>query len=1115
MANSLVSPGVQVTVIDESNYAPTAVGTVPFILMATAQDKTNSSGTIASGTTMENAGKVYNISDQRDLVSKFGLPIFPTDASGARKYGDELCEYGLYAAHHVLSTINSAYVMRADVDLTQLEASETRPYTTADGGTLWLDSSITSWGVFEWDAYNQKFVQKKPSFLYTADHITGQGTPKSSYGNIGDYTVIGYENDMNPLYYKAYNNQWYQVGSYTWQQHVPTIVASNVITPGVNGITVNNQIKINNITVTATSDTAIGLVNDINLASIPGVTAALVENKLSLFAYITNDGSMGSMSNGSVIDGKIAISNVGSGTILTKLGIAAASSYNCPELQFSKHSNIPAWKTINSEPRPSGSIWIKTTNFNYGANIATYRRNAVTDAWDLVPSLLYSNDIEANAGLDPTKGGLGIAKNSLYTQYDVLAAGTVNYQIYQRYATGTTVVKTTVADPTLTNNNSFVIGTSTPGSSTGPTPNLITFGSGWTINDVASSINSKSIPYLTCVVDASGYMTLTHTAGGVILLANNTGTPLTALGITDNIVNVRYGYLKFSNKTWGTHIVSNWIVPTEPAVVSQPVEPVSIPTDGTLWFYSGVLEADIMINDNNQWKGYRNVDQDFRGFDLTITDENGPIFSFTKPTVNSMGSALVYGDLWIDTSDFDNYPKIYRFESLEGTDQWVQIDTTDATTENGILFADARWDGDYNDIGAEPTGGSTDIFLDDVVPITQLLNSDWIDIDAPDPELYPQGCLLFNTRRSSNNVKQYVKEYYTLENFPQVSLPAVKSTWQSHSGKKYNNVPFFGRQAQRNVIVSALSSAVANSAELREEGRDFNLLLCPGYPEVLDTLKMLNDDRKNTGFIIGEVPMGLSTDQTIVENYLIDATGSGLNGEDGLTTNDSYTAIFYPGAASVNALDGVGSIVVPMSALLLRTMILSDQRSEVWFAPAGNQRGVVDALAIGYVDRANNNAFVRTGTPQGLRDVLYQNRVNPVTYFPQIGYINYGNHTRQADATALDRINVARLVAYLRNRLEIIVRPLVFEPNDKITRDKAKAICDQLMNDVAARRGVYDFLVVCDRTNNYDATIDRNELHIDIAIEPVKAVEFIYIPVKLKATGQIKAGNLTPSQALG
>jgi phage tail sheath protein FI len=283
---------------------------------------------------------------------------------------------------------------------------------------------------------------------------------------------------------------------------------------------------------------------------------------------------------------------------------------------------------------------------------------------------------------------------------------------------------------------------------------------------------------------------------------------------------------------------------------------------------------------------------------------------------------------------------------------------------------------------------------------------------------------------------------------------------------------------------------------------------------MLTVLKELNDDRKNTGFVIGEVPMGLSTDQTTVTNYLIDAVGSGLDGEDGLTSTDAYSAVFYPGAATMTALDGVGSIVVPMSALILRTFVLSDQNSELWFAPAGNARGVVDAIAIGYVDRANFNAFVRTGTPQGLRDLLYTNRVNPVTYFPQVGIINYGNHTRQANNTALDRINVARLTSYLRSKLEQTIRPFIFEPNDTITRNTVKHVCEGLLNDLVARRGIYDYVVRCDRSNNDNAQIDRNELHVDIAIEPVKSIEFIYIPIRIKATGQIASGNLTPAIAL-
>ena len=1091
MANSLVSPGVQVTVIDESNYAPTAVGTIPFILMATAQDKTNPSGSLATGTSKENAGKIFNVSDQRNLSSLFGIPSFPTDFSGNRIYGSELAEYGLHAAHNVLSSISSAYVVRADIDLGQLEGSEGRPFAKAAGGTLWLDASITSWGVFEWDAYNQIFVRKSPAFIYTGENLNN-GVPRKSFGSIGDYAIVGYENSANPLYYKNYLNNWVLVGGATWQTTVPTLQASN---SSVTTINAADSITINGTTVSISGTTDSSLADDVNLAAITGVTAAIVGSKFSLFATAAAE------SNGSDADGKIAIANVGGGTALTALGIDA-QTYARPLVQFSRHSSVPQWKAINSTPRPNGSVWVKTTNYNYGANIATYRRNTVTEAWDAVPCLVYGSDADANLGLDPTKGGLGIAKSSLYTQYDVAGDGTVTYKVWTRYATGATTVVGTESNPTLTTADSFYISVSQTGSSTFTTPQLITVAASPAndVRNVAGNISALNITDLQASVNTNNQLVITHAAGGVVILKDETGTLLADLGITTDIANVRSG-------NDDDLVVSNWVEPSNPSIITQPSEPLAVSPDGTLWYYSTPLEADIMINVNNVWRGYQSdgAGLDARGFDLTVTDPNGPIFSYSQPTVNSVSAALNYGDIWIDTSDYDNYPKIWRWESKDGTDQWVQIDTSDATTENGIVFADARWD----------TDGTSDVFLDDLTPITTLLTSDYTDLDAPDPELYPNGCLLFNTRRSSNNVKKYVKNYFTVDSFPQLSLPTVKATWQTYSGKKYNNVPYFGRQAVRNVVVSAMQEAVDNNQELREEGKAFNLLVAPGYPELLDTLKMLNDDRKNTGFVIGEVPMGLSTDQTTVENYLLDATGSGTNGEDGLTTNDPYTAVFYPGAATVNPISGVGNIVVPMSTVMLKTMIRSDQVSDLWFAPAGNVRGVADCIAIGYVNRANNNSFERTGTPQGLRDLLYKNRVNPVTYFPQVGYINYGNHTRQSEATALDRINVSRLVSYLRGRLEQIVRPLVFEPNDKITRDKAKAICDQLLNDVLSRRGLYDFLVVCDRSNNTNATIDRNELHIDIAIEPIKAVEFIYIPVRIKATGQIKAGNLGPSLPLG
>ena len=132
-----------------------------------------------------------------------------------------------------------------------------------------------------------------------------------------------------------------------------------------------------------------------------------------------------------------------------------------------------------------------------------------------------------------------------------------------------------------------------------------------------------------------------------------------------------------------------------------------------------------------------------------------------------------------------------------------------------------------------------------------------------------------------------------------------------------------------------------------------------------------------------------------------------------------------------------------------------------------------------------------------------KNKLNPITRFAADGIIVFGQKTLHAGASALDRVNVARLTAYLRERFAVIGRPYLFEPNDINTRANAKATFDGFMGNILAQRGVYDFAVVCDETNNTPARIDRNELYIDVAIEPTKAAEFIYIPVRIVNTGEL------------
>jgi hypothetical protein len=302
-------------------------------------------------------------------------------------------------------------------------------------------------------------------------------------------------------------------------------------------------------------------------------------------------------------------------------------------------------------------------------------------------------------------------------------------------------------------------------------------------------------------------------------------------------------------------------------------------------------------------------------------------------------------------------------------------------------------------------------------------------------------------------------------------------------------------------VVAAMKAAIDSNTDLREEGYNFNLLTAPNYPELIPNLSALNRDRGETGFIIGDMSMILPNTTTEIINY--DATE--------IVTANPYLAVYYPSALT-NDLTG-NDIAVPASHMMLRTFLYNDQVAYPWFAPAGTRRGLIDnALAIGYVD-SDTGSFMRTGINNALRDTLYERRINPITLLNGVGIVAYGQKTRNSAisnaGSSLDRVNVARLVNYLRTILGGVANQFIFEPNDKITRDQIKTAIESLLNDLVAKRGLYDYLVVCDDTNNTSDRIARNELYVDIAIEPMKAVEFIYIPIRLKNPGTIGGSSAT------
>jgi len=134
---------------------------------------------------------------------------------------------------------------------------------------------------------------------------------------------------------------------------------------------------------------------------------------------------------------------------------------------------------------------------------------------------------------------------------------------------------------------------------------------------------------------------------------------------------------------------------------------------------------------------------------------------------------------------------------------------------------------------------------------------------------------------------------------------------------------------------------------------------------------------------------------------------------------------------------------------------------------------------------------------------MFDVKINPITFFSGAGIVNFGNLTKTSSSSALDRINVARLTTYLRTQLDAIAKPFIFEPNDELTRNEIRQAVESFLLELVGQRALYDFLVVCDDSNNTPTRIDRNELYVDIAIEPVKSVEFIYIPLRIKNTGEI------------
>ena len=1089
----LTSPGVQVNVIDESFYTPAEPGTTPLIFVATKTNKTNPGGTgVAPGTTKANAGKIYVMSSQRELAETFGDPLFYTDTNNTPIHGSEQNEYGLQAAYSYLGVANRAYVVRADLDLDAITASSTATAGKPANGAYWFDTNDSKYGVFEWNGESatttggQAFTNKVPTVITdttkVVDYAGEDYTPKGSVGINGDYAIVAVTTAIK-LWYKNTSGSWVEVGSSEWvSSHPflkgtasnPTVTAGKIITVDLGADSTDAQVDI-----TMSGTTLTDVVSDINGAGVGGLTAKAVGGYLHLFYT------------GSQAD-EIAI--YGDDDTLSALGLPAdGSSRYVPKIAIAKHTSVPEWKTADTASRPTGSVWIKTTSPNSGSNWNVKNYNASADEWTGVAAPLYATNQEALKELDSTGGGVNIAVGNVYVQTNTSEATDplANYKIFRRANAGiTTITSSKVGTGTWgAATYGFTISETRKNSTTltSATVQWDATGVAGDAEELAAAINAAGLLNIQASVTSDNRVSISHNLGGDIRITDTGGslgnvfTPYVSTN-TASTVNLYNAPGTTSETSPRQYLASNW---APLSYTAKDGEPTTTPADGALWYSSVVDEIDIMVHDGTNWKGYIN--------EVADADPAGPIVSATEPTEQSDKSALVDGDLWVSTADLENYPQIYRWNG--DTNKWVLRDSTDQSTENGVLFADARWS----------TSGGTSTQHNEGT-IEDLLSSDFLDPDAPDPALYPKGMLLVNTRRSGFNVKKFVRDYVDTDGENERQNDASMENyyphrWVTESGNQADGSGSFGRKAQRKVVVQAIQAAVNSNEELRDdETYVFNLMATPGYPELIGEMVTLNTDRGLSAFVVGDSPMRLQTSTTDINNWATNVNTAPEDSLDGLVTRDEYLGVYYPaGFTSDNAGN---NIVVPSSHMALRTIALNDQVAFPWFAPAGIRRGgVSNATASGYVN--SEGEFVSVALNEGQRDVLYSNNVNPITFLNGSGLVVYGQKTRARGASALDRVNVSRLVIYLRSQLKKLAKPYIFEPNDKFTRDEIKGAAESLLLELQGLRAINDFLVVCDTTNNTPARIDRNELYVDIAIEPTKAVEFIYIPLRLKNTGEI------------
>ena len=1030
-----------IEIIDDSSYGAGTSAIIPFYVFATEQDKVinEETGEIAPGTTKAVANEVLMLTSRKDVTDTYGVPQFTT-VNGTVQQGDELNEVGLYGLYDALGNSSLAYAIRADIDLKQLKATYAEPTGKVANQTLWFDMTNSNYGLFRANG-NSNYLsawERIDQVLVPSDGDIEDGKPVSTYGEDGEIVVVSDGNSIK--FYENKSSEWFLIGSEDWKNQFPTTVTGKT-----NGYCeVGAEIIIDGTTVTINGTSAESAAEAINAANIDKV-----------FASTTNTMLVISKTEGNLEISQAAPAEGEQGPLET-LGFDVENNTVITDtvaMIFSSHTKVPSG-------RIAGSIWLKTTEPNYGSKFLIKQYVSSSDSWVSTTVPVYGSFIDAEYNYGPM-----LNAGSKVLKYE---DETATLKAYQYGSLGLKITGSK-PNPVIEPGKSFVIKTIVDNSIKSFRIKAETAD----LADLVKVINKRNIGTITAdiaVEEEQEYIRFVSSTGNTIAFEDpdNDGL-LEVLGIAEGEA-------------------SKW---EEFEFEASATEPTTNAPFGTLWF-NDELNVDIMVNDGDEWKGYHNV---YKDCEIFTTSE--------EPLQHTDGSVLCENDIWVNTAAVD-YPEIHRYYD----NQWVLVDNSDQTTPLGVVFADARENAGPAYEGSVHHPLSTDV--------EDLLVSDYVDPNCPNPQTYPAGIILFNTMLSGNNVKRFENTYenalaelgseFTVGNSKRFVTPGYvnndKTTrWVTASGNATDGAGLFGRKAQRAMIVKALAEAINSNDDIRSNEYDFFYACCPGYPELDDELVKLNTEKKEMFYIVSDTPARLKAKANDITAWATNKNNASSHGEDGRIIQSAYMTRQYPSMGLTSNVDGA-EITVPTSIAKMKNLLLLPRGM---FA-AGTQYGQVKNLAsVGYIN--DEDEYTPVTVREGLGEVIVANKMNPIMPKRNTGLLFWGENTENAITSSLSDEHAILTLLRLKRELDEACLPFFFRPNTEALRKDFDATLRSILNDYVGREELYDYVLVTDRSVNTPERIERKELWAEIAIEIVKGVEQIYIPIRIVKTGSLSNTN--------